>query len=314
MRPLNRTVIIVSDMPEDDSIIPRFRPAPKWPPRAVGLAVTLLVHLLLGAPLLLGTAAHKIQRRTPDGPGSVEFAAQGEHEESMVLIDLSALSASSQKDESQPEIKSEGIQPEKFKLELASLEPKPPPDLEFDDASISEEANPQAGDPAGNAALFGRYMGQVSARIDRAWLRPRSEVADGQFSCRARIVQDRQGVVLSIALSDCNGDEAWKKSLISAIQRASPLSAPPEPWLFTETITLGFTADQYAEGRTPEYQYQPMPRQLAMNQPIEKPLPDTADSVSNYQSLTSGAGDVDLTISGGQIRWTKKKPSAATSE
>jgi hypothetical protein len=96
--------------------------------------------------------------------------------------------------------------------------------------------------------LFGRYMGQISARIQRAWIRPRTPVEDGSFSCRVQISQDRSGVVQEVALQECNGDLHWQASLIQAIQTASPLPAPPDATVFSNLLTLELSSEAYVAG------------------------------------------------------------------
>jgi hypothetical protein len=272
---------------------------------------TVLVHLLISAPLVLGYAAHKSKPKTPDGIGSVAWSSQGERAEAMILLDLSQLSASEEQDLEKPDIDAEGIVLEELKMMLASLDPKPPAELPIDEADLAETSNVAAGDPTGSAAMFGRYMGQVSARIERAWMRPRTAIEGGHFDCRARIFQGRQGDVLSIELEGCGNDEAWKRSLTSAILRASPLSAPPEPWLFTETLTLKFSADQYVAGQSPEYQYEPASVRVALNG-APAPASNGAKPIDPAQSALDGGGDVELTITGSEVRWVKKNTSAST--
>jgi hypothetical protein len=280
-----------------------------WPSRSIGVLATVLIHFLIAAPMVLGYAAHKTHPKTPDGIGSVAWASQGEESESMILLDLSALYAAEQEDLEKPDIKAEGILLEELKLQLVSLDPKPPSDLPIDEADLAETANVAAGDPTGSAALFGRYMGQVAARIERAWMRPRTAIEGGHFDCRAHIRQDRQGNVESIELLGCPNDEAWRRSLTSAILRASPLSAPPEPWLFTDTVTLSFTADQYVAGQTPEYQYEPLNTRLALaHVPVTLFREQQAGNDGNKEaqpSVLDGNGDISLTITGSEVHWER---------
>jgi hypothetical protein len=77
---------------------PRYRPASPWPARSLGAVVTVVVHMLLSAPLVLGDDAHKRRDRTNEGAGSVAWASQGEQAESMLLLDLSALTQMSKAD------------------------------------------------------------------------------------------------------------------------------------------------------------------------------------------------------------------------
>jgi hypothetical protein len=97
-------------------------------------------------------------------------------------------------------------------------------------------------------AMLGRYMGQINARIERAWIRPRTSVESGQFICRAKITQAKSGNVLEIELQACNGDGRWQASLAHAIESASPLPAPPDPDVFSRVVILDFTALPFSPG------------------------------------------------------------------
>jgi hypothetical protein len=128
-----------------------------------------------------------------------------------------------------------------------------------DNASVS---NPDAGDPALRALMVGRYLGQINARIERAWMRPRTPVEESvettrlatnapsgdTFTCRVQIRQDGRGNVQEVLLLACNGSEAWRHSLVVAINQASPLPAPPVPSVYTQSLTMSFQAQAY----TPE--------------------------------------------------------------
>jgi hypothetical protein len=305
MREREPTVIVITEE-EAAPMRARYRPASPWPARALGAVVTAVVHMLLSAPFVLGYGAHQVRQRPADGPGSVAWASQGEQAESMMLLDLSSISKSPVEETPTPAIDAVGITPDELELQLVSVDPTPPPDLKFDEEAEEAETNNQAaGDPAGNAVLFGRYMGHVAARIERAWMRPRSAVEAGQFDCRARISQDRTGNVLSVDLFECSADEVWKKSLTSAILRASPISAPPEPWLFTNTLTLSFSAQQYEDGKTAEYLYEPVIRRVAMQ--------ETAFSQPAPVGPGSEPGEYELTSDGNKLVW-KKKNSATTKQ
>jgi hypothetical protein len=104
------------------------------------------------------------------------------------------------------------------------------------------------GDQAQHALLFGRYLVQVQARIDRAWQRPRTEIGAARFACRATILQDPQGNVVGVRLGHCSGSERWQQSLVVAIRSASPLPAPPDPSVYADVLTLNFESDGYKLG------------------------------------------------------------------
>jgi TonB-like protein len=131
------------------------------------------------------------------------------------------------------------------------ISPVDPPDdlvVENDSASPAEDA--------AESVLFGRYMGQVSARIERAWLRPRTPVGDPLFSCQVRIEQETSGSVREVTLVHCNGSARWQLSLVQAIQAASPLPAPPDPAVFKRTLALHFQSPAYSSSEAQEL-YEP---------------------------------------------------------
>jgi hypothetical protein len=124
-------------------------------------------------------------------------------------------------------------------------------------ASVSDDDR-----QAQKAHLLGIYTGQIQARIDRIWRRPRSPVngadavTEDSFRCEAQIIQASNGAVQEILLPRCNGSPAWQRSLVLAIQQASPLPAPPDPSVFRTSVTLDFTGLQYVAGATEDdYEY-----------------------------------------------------------
>jgi hypothetical protein len=128
------------------------------------------------------------------------------------------------------------------------------PDISIEPArSVSTPAP----DAAVRSAMYGRYVGQIDARIERAWLRPRTAIGATTFVCIVRIDQDSRGTVQEVTLEQCNGDERWQRSLVSAIESASPLPAPPDPAVFTRTVHLSFQSDPYSPG-APEDAYEPL--------------------------------------------------------
>jgi hypothetical protein len=113
------------------------------------------------------------------------------------------------------------------------------------DSNESHTASDDA-DAAAQTVLLGRYAGQIDARIERAWRRSRTPVPGGIFSCRVKITQDTAGAVQEVALERCNREPHWQLSLVQAIERASPLPAPPDPKVFTRVLRMNFRAQQYS--------------------------------------------------------------------
>ena len=118
-------------------------------------------------------------------------------------------------------------------------------------------------DQSGYLAMYGRYTSQASARVERAWVRPRIPIAAGQFFCTVRIEQSPNGEVRSTELIDCNGDSKWQQSLVNAIEAASPLPAPSDPAVFVTQLMLVFSAFEYVPGVSREDEYEPMSRRTA---------------------------------------------------
>jgi hypothetical protein len=135
------------------------------------------------------------------------------------------------------------------------LAPVPTPDLSLfagPKLEVSPEEDevppPVVGSDPEHVLMFGRYVGQIDARIQRAWLRPRTSIVSGSFFCRVRIAQERSGHVQEIEILKCNDDPSWQLSLVHAIQSASPLPAPPDPGVFRPMLTLEFSSPPYSPG------------------------------------------------------------------
>ena len=99
---------------------------------------------------------------------------------------------------------------------------------------------------SGLSAMNGRYLGQMRARIERAWLRPRTSIGAPIFECQVQVDQDIDGRVLAVTLVECNGGTRWQLSLVHAIEAASPLPAPPNPAAFLHHVLLTFRAMAYS--------------------------------------------------------------------
>ena len=150
--------------------------------------------------------------------------------------------------------------------------------------SSPKGSDPQSPDQSSVGALYGRYVGQIRARIDRAWRRPRTAIGAPTFQCRVQIDQDGQGEVADITLVQCNGDERWQLSLVSAIETASPLPAPPDPAVFSRHILLEFRAMAYSP-RAPAGLYEP-----AVSPSAATGQPDSAREAQNaFQALRQAA-------------------------
>jgi hypothetical protein len=148
---------------------------------------------------------------------------------------------------------------------MTRMSPESLPPLDFVPLAIDEpDSEILAGHKEGAelARLSGIYSGQIQARIDRIWQRPRTPIDNGPtlsagdtdraFQCQVQIVQDSLGNVQEVLLPNCRGSAAWKRSLISAIQQAAPLPAPPDIAVFSRTVALTFIGFAYVAGQSEE--------------------------------------------------------------
>ena len=92
---------------------------------------------------------------------------------------------------------------------------------------------------AENSGLLARYVSELQARIERAWNRP--PTARTGLKCTVFVSQVPGGTVTDVRLGECNGDAAVRQSITSAVYRASPLPAPPDPSLFERNLQLVFS-------------------------------------------------------------------------
>ena len=210
-------------------------------------AASLLLHGFALAPLAWG--GHDEHHRTPDSEGSSASQHDSNLRDSLMVVfteDSGAI-----RDPSRNE--SPSIPP--FLLPQPALAKVASPHLSAANLDLSEDPeNPipteANGNELGRSMLFGRYMGQISARVERAWMRPRSVPAAGRFACRAQIIQDRAGRVQEVTLQDCTEDPRWQISLVRAINGASPFPAPPDPSVFSNLITVEFESEPYRLGQS----------------------------------------------------------------
>src|SRR5689334_14156466 len=182
----------------------RYRVVHPATPRAAigvsGVLASLLIHGLLLMPLVLGGHRHR-QPSTPNTEGASARPRDQKSPESMQVVFVDEESRTIRDSSQDPDMNRFLLPPPRLSpiarrhIQTAALGSIEKPD----DQTVVEAQ----GDQAGRALLFGRYMGQISARIERAWLRPRSVPSDvakgdsaesthpGAFSCRVQITQDQ---------------------------------------------------------------------------------------------------------------------------
>jgi hypothetical protein len=210
----------------------------------VGTLGTLALHALLLSPLLLGAGLRA--HRMSDEQG---FPSEGAP--AMTVLNLEEEDRSSGSDARDAQLSI--VSPARFLMPVGGPQWGTLGALAPIEAELAH-AVPDEGqaDEAGRAVMFGRYLGQVTARVDRAWLRPRGPIGAVSFECRVQVEQDAQRNVKEITLKECNGSTSWQLSLVQAIESASPFPAPPDPSVFSKVLTFQMTAQGFREGGSTE--------------------------------------------------------------
>jgi hypothetical protein len=221
----------------------------RWGTYSAGALFSLCLHALLFGTIIFGTHGRPPLKPLTEGASASQ---QNEHATEFVstlllLDDHSITSPDQPPDDSAYEALQPNSQPVSDSVFIAALNTPTLPEPGGSVAGADENApsSEAAGDEAGRAVLFGRYMGQIKARIERAWDYPVSRQTE-KFDCKVQIKQNAHGDVQEVTLQRCGNDPAWQTSLVQAIQSASPLSAPPDDSVFTDLITLSFDAKPVA--------------------------------------------------------------------
>jgi hypothetical protein len=228
-----------------------------WSPAILGLAGTLLMHATVIESLYVANRSHDAHPPEILEAGGRGVGSKSDSAENLVLIDL-PLSVNYR---DQVTVNVAAIRALSKAAFAMPVDPDPPVFPSVETLALDEQSESAAisasGDGEDRTRLIGIYSGQVQARIERAWSRPRTPVNDGNnptnvdyFHCEAQIVQDSGGNVQEILLLNCNGTPSWQRSLVLAIQQASPLPAPPDPAVFSRSMSLNLVGNPYVAGRS----------------------------------------------------------------
>jgi colicin import membrane protein len=114
---------------------------------------------------------------------------------------------------------------------LSGCAGEPPKLAPAPEEAVSAQQDAQPPDPRATWALA------IIRRIRHSWAMPPSAAGT---RCVLQVTQDSAGQVVNARISDCNGDDAVRESLLAAVHRASPLPPPPEPALFDPNLTIVF--------------------------------------------------------------------------
>ena len=91
---------------------------------------------------------------------------------------------------------------------------------------------------AAGANATAAYMFAIQQKVERNWVRPAN--AEVGLECIVNVRQLPGGEVVDVSLGRCNGDETIKRSIESAVYKASPLPAPRDASVFDRSLTLIF--------------------------------------------------------------------------
>jgi hypothetical protein len=225
------------------------RSSTSWFASAIAALAVVAFHLAIVGSVLLSEGAQHKQVPRERGLSANDIAADTEPTTTLILIEDPGAGAA---DNPFERVASHG--PVLQNLRLTIISPRPTLDQGLDEQSEvkTEATRDSTGDRQSGAALFGLYLGQIQARVQRAWLRPRVPVGAETFECRAQVLQNARGEVKEVVLQDCNGDARWQLSLVRAIEQASPLPAPPDAAVFAENLQLSFHSRGYVAGSNEE--------------------------------------------------------------
>lgn len=91
---------------------------------------------------------------------------------------------------------------------------------------------------ARSATAQAAYVALIRQRVERAWKRP--PTARSGLSCEVRVTQVPGGVVTGVQIGSCNGDDAVRSSIETAVYAASPLPEPEIAELFDRNLVFNF--------------------------------------------------------------------------
>lgn len=172
---------------------------------------------------------------------SEEEAAEKQRVEKRQADELERKRQADAKAEAQRKLKAEAErkQQEEQKRKAAEARQRAEQEAELKQKMAEEERRQSAV----NSGLLAQYIGQIQARINRAWIRPPS--AKAGLKCVVIVTQVPGGEVTAVNVLECNADEAVRRSVEAAVLRASPLPEPSDPTLFDRTLRITFEPDKY---------------------------------------------------------------------
>lgn len=110
---------------------------------------------------------------------------------------------------------------------------------EAEDATRQQELQNEAERVAAvGANALAAYIFAIQQKVERNWVRPAN--AEVGLECIVNVRQLPGGEVVDVSIGRCNGDQTVKRSIESAVYKASPLPMPQDPSVFERRLTLIF--------------------------------------------------------------------------
>ena len=91
------------------------------------------------------------------------------------------------------------------------------------------------------SSLLAQWKALMISKIHNNWTPPPN--TPDNLSCIVMVTQVTGGTVTDAKVPTCNGDDAVVQSIITAVYKASPLPAPPDPSLFDQGRNLRLIFD-----------------------------------------------------------------------
>lgn len=91
---------------------------------------------------------------------------------------------------------------------------------------------------AENAGLLAQYKALIQQKVMRNWNRPPD--AEAGINCEVFASQIPGGEVVGVRIGRCNGNDTVRRSIETAVYRASPLPGPPDSSLFERKLVFDF--------------------------------------------------------------------------
>ena len=96
----------------------------------------------------------------------------------------------------------------------------------------------EAAAAAARSGVMDEYRRLLVQAIERNWIRPPS--ARPGLECTLYVTQAPGGTVVDVKLGTCNGDQAVRESITTAVFKSSPLPAPRDPRAFERRLEIVF--------------------------------------------------------------------------